>query len=239
MVDQGLFVLYQLHVVDSALLDLQHQAAALDTGKKEMADLKALQELSAPQREEVKKLQSELQQLEDEQRTTESKLATFEKKLYDGSVTNAREVEHLQHEIEMLKGMAETRKPKIASLREALPPKVSALAEVDKDVTESQKTVVRKREAAKKHYAAIQSQFEEVKAKRAAAAKAVSPEFARVYDAVRQKTGGTGMALITDQSTCSHCGMHVAEKTCQYVRTGKLSQCEGCGRILFLLRPVA
>lgn len=239
MVDQGLFALYQLHVVDSTLLDLQHHAAALDTGKKELAELKALQDSTAAQRESLKGLQSQLQQLEDEQRTTETKLAGFEKKLYDGSVTNAREVDHLQHEIEMLKGMVETRKPKIATLRAEVPPKATAVDEVDKKTTELQKAVVKKREAAKKEYAAIQAKFEQVKAKRAALAKDVPADFARVYDAVRQKTGGTGMALITDQSTCSHCGMHVAEKTCEYVRSGKLTQCEGCGRILFVLRPVA
>jgi predicted nucleic acid-binding Zn-ribbon protein len=237
MVDQGLYALFQLHQVDSTMLDLQNRAGALDTGKSEMAELKVIQDKTAPLREEVKRLQSELQVLEDEKRTTETKLANFDKKLYDGSVTNAREITHIQQEVEMLKGTVGARQAKIDVLREQLPPKAAELAEVDKVVAVKQRAAVLKRDAAKKEYAAIQIKFEAVKGQRAAALKNVSADFARVYDHVRQKTGGTAMAVVTDNSSCSHCGMHIAEKTCEHVREGKLTQCEGCGRILFLLRP--
>ena len=237
MVDADLYALYQLHLVDNAILDLQHHAAALDTGKQDSAELKSMDEKTAPQRAATKKLMGDLKELEDEQKAVEAKSAMFDKKLYDGSVTSAREIEHLQKEILMLMEQFEARQHRIDAIRETLPAMQEEALATEKAMAEKQALILKKRESAKKIYADIQAAFEKIKAKRPPLAAEVPAEFARVYDAVRHKTNGTGMATVTDVSTCSHCGMHVAEKACEMIRMGRLTPCEGCGRILFIVQP--
>ncbi|MES1147521.1 MAG: hypothetical protein ABUL49_02095, partial [bacterium] len=167
MVDQGLYALYQLHLVDSAIIDLQNHAAALDTGKQDAAELKAMDEKTAPQRAATKKLMGELKELEDDQKATEAKSKNYEKKLYDGSVTNFHEVENIQKEIQMLAQQVEARQHRIDAIRETLPMMQEEAVATEKQMAQKQAVILKKREEAKKKYVEIQTVFEKVKAKRA------------------------------------------------------------------------
>lgn len=239
MVDAGLYALYKLHLVDSALIELQHRAAALDTGKRDAAEAKAIDEQTASQRSETRKAMTELKVLEDEHRAVEDKARAFEKKMYDGSVTSSREIENLQKEILMLAQQNEVRQNKIEAKRAVLPTMQEEALATEKLIGEKTAAAAKKREAAKAEYAHIQARFEVVKANRADVVDDVPSDLARHYDAARHKTGGTGMAAVTEKSTCGHCGVHVPEKSCEMIRVGRVTHCEQCGRILFIVQPSA
>lgn len=235
MVDANLYALYKLHLVDQALSEYQARAHSLDTGKAETEAYRAVEKEIAPKRESLEKLEKELQQLSDTLAQNKAKRDQFDKKLYDGSVTNAREVDHLQKEIEMLGNLISTEQADLDARKPALLPLKDAVANAEAELDRLRKIIAKKRKLAQDEYAQIQTVFAKKKAERDAIAKQVSPEFARPYDSVRQKTGNTGMATITVKQSCSQCGMHVAEKTVEMVKAGRINHCEQCRRILFLV----
>lgn len=239
MRDEGLYQLYKLHLIDAALYDLKQHAAVLDVGKEESAKIKALEAQLKPVRDQLAELQKELDATEIDQKADEDKLARYEKQLYDGSITNAREVENVQKEIEMLTGLVVTLDDKANALREKVKPLRDQVKKTDALTSELRKAGLAKQETAKTEHARLEVEYKQTAAKRADAAKAVDPGLLRTYEAIRAKTGNTAMATITPQIRCHHCGMHVPEKALDLVRSGKPAQCEQCRRLLFIVVPEA
>ncbi|MBX3112527.1 MAG: hypothetical protein KF857_11000 [Fimbriimonadaceae bacterium] len=239
MRDEGLYLLYKLHLIDAALYDLKQHAAALDVGKEESAKIKALETLIKPVKDELAQVQRETEETETAQKADEEKLARYEKQLYDGSITNSREVENVQKEIEMLTGLVITLDDKATALRGQAKPLRDKVKQAEAKVAELRQAGLAKQEAAKAEHARLEAEYKQAAAKRPDAAKAVDPGLLRTYEAVRAKTGNTAMATVTPQDRCQHCGMHVPEKALDAIRSGRPAQCEQCRRILFIVVPEA
>lgn len=237
MSDEALFRLYQLHQVDEQLVDLKRKASGLDVGQKEIESLKQRDAESKAIREEAQRLHTEWKAAVAQREELSAKKAKFEKQLYDGSISNAREIENLQKEVAMLGQLLEKNALGEADLKRRYDA-VAPQAQVEEQALRTlKKAALAKQEAAKTDHAALNEAYKKVAAGRAARAAKVTPDLMKVYDATRVKTHGTGMALVDDKRNCLACGNPVPERNAALVRLGKVVHCESCRRILFYIRP--
>lgn len=228
-----LFKLWKLHEVDAAIAELRAKAAALDPGKKIMAEIKALE----VQKEEADKnfhaLHGEQSDLELKQKSIGDKIKKIDADLYGGKVVNPREVEAFQKEIEVLKKQREDFDGRIMELWDLVPPAKEAVERIDKAI-DAKKGELREYQ---KKVVAYKNQIEEAFKKRVAerpeAAKGVNPSMLSRYDAIRQKHDGVGMTRVGKGGFCATCGTHLAEKLIESAKEGRIALCEGCGRILY------
>lgn len=239
MSSDPLFDLWQLHLVDKAILDIRNLAAALDPGRKLMAEIAKLQEAADEAETVHKSLHAELTDLELTQKGIDDKLKKFDKDLYGGKVVNPREVENLQKEIEILKRQRGELDGRLLELWELLPPaKVraeeaqSAIAAKKSELAAHQKAVLQKK-------AELEKAYREAGARRAPAAQKIESGLLARYDAIRQKHDGIGMSRIDKKSCCEACGTLLPRKTVEIAKESRLVTCETCHRILFWSESVA
>jgi predicted nucleic acid-binding Zn-ribbon protein len=103
----------------------------------------------------------------------------------------------------------------------------------EKQAVEAEKTRARERTAAD------QSQLNQLRAERAAAAQALPPATLTTYGRIRKKWNGVVIAEAID-GRCSACQIVVRPQYMQDLKKGaELLQCESCGRFLYYNRPVA
>lgn len=235
--DEGLYRLYKLHEIDQRLHKLKSRAGALDTGEQEVAVYRKLLAETKPIRTQAKQLRTKLTELEDRQNDAKKKSVDHEAHLYDGSVNNPREAQDLQKEITSLKALVaslDTERKKTEKELEAIKAQAD---EAESNVEKLKAAALEKQEIAKKEHAELHAQYKEIAKTRAEIAKDVDPSHLRLYDGARKKTGNTGMALITDDESCSVCGIDIPAKTKEYVQSGRAMQCESCRRVLLVMMP--
>ena len=237
MSDEGLYRLYKLHQVDAQLHTLKSRAGALDTGNAEAAQYKRIQIETKMVRQKAKQLSDQLTALKDRRADNAAKADKYETQLFDGSIVNPREIEDLLKEASSLRALDPKLEKEIAVLKPDVDEAVENASSANAQLKKLRETVLTKQEKAKALHGALQEEYMKVKATRAEIAKDVDPLIMREYDAARKKTGNTGLALITEDSRCSSCGIDIPEKTRQLVRIGKVMHCESCRRVLFIYEP--
>ena len=229
-----LYALYRLHKVDNILYGLKMEAEALDLGKAE----KAAMSIVANQYEEIggraKALTKEIKSRELEQKAIAEKIAGFEKKLFDGSIVSPREIENLQKEVAMLKDISEKNDETLLGLYDESPPLIEEAGTISQRLEAMKRDIDEKTSSAVSRHSAIRTEFETLLGKRKTLAGEVDKTLLAQYEAVRKRTGSTGVAQVTDDNSCEQCGMSIPVKQRQILKEDKVTLCEGCHRILFM-----
>lgn len=237
MSDEGLYRLYKLHQIDANLYALKSRGAALDVGQKEAAAFKKLQSESKDVRAKAKALRDQLTELQNRKVENILTAEKHEKTLYDGTITNPKELQDLTRDVKERKEQDGKIGRQIAELTPQVEEAEAKAATSQDYMAKLKEVVLKKQEKAKVKHAELEARYHEIKAHRAEVEKLVDPRILREYDSARRKTGNTGMATISDASRCEVCGIDIPEKTYQNVRDGKVEPCQSCRRILFIVVP--
>ena len=224
--------LYALHKLDSAMYGLKKEAESLDLGQAEKAEQKRLTNESAEVIATASAISKETKDREIQQKGFADKIASFDKKLYDGSVVSPKEIENIEKEIKMLKGLSEKNDERLMELYEAAPAAIEGAKGVNAKLGTLQKRIEDKRARAVARHAEIKIEFEALRSRRPDVALTVEKDLRERYEEVRKRTGDTAMAEVTETLGCSRCGMHVPEKQIKQLDADRLVFCEGCHRIL-------
>lgn len=235
MADSGLFALYQLHKVDSALHELRQKAATLDVGREAQRQMQEVARQGQPAMSEAKSLSSELKDLELLQKSLADKSERLNKELYGGSVVNAKEADAIQKEIASIKAQVSRNDDRIMELYELVPASQERAKVFEDRIRELRAVVEERVSAIKSDHEALQTEYQKVGSGRSKLVAQVPASLMSLYDRLREKLG-TGMSLITNEQRCSACGVHVAEKSFDQVLHDRVVQCEQCRRILFRLQ---
>ncbi len=231
MPESTLTLLYALHRVDERLLDLQSQANNLDTGQKELAqaktEQKALEALTA-QRDQAK---AKLHELEETARQRRAHAEKQEKELYDGKV-DARQISAVQIDIEHSRELADKATSEAEPLRAEVAELTTQVEAATTALDEIKKAILRKRKKAQAVHVEIEAAFKEAQGHRAPRASVIPADVLAKYNAIRKRTGGTAMAVLTPNQTCGTCGMSVAERLRDAIHRDQITTCESCQRIL-------
>lgn len=239
MQDSGLYRLYRLSQVDAELHRLKRQAAGLDLGQEDAQEYKRIAAESKEIRDRFKALRTEQKDTELKIESLNAKKDHFEKQLFGGSISNAKEAENVQKEINMLKGLISEAETRLLELMDEIPP-VEAEASVEqKKLDEIKVGIEAKREQAKARHAELKKVYKETAAQRPDLEKAVPEQILKEYENVRKRVGDPAIAVVTEATRCSGCGVPVPEKVLERLRNDLLTRCESCHRILFWVVPEA
>lgn len=230
--------LWQLHLIDAAIVDIRHKAASMDPGRKIMAEIEKLTAAYEDLNAKAKALSSELADLELQQKGIEAKLKKIDADLYGGKVVNPREVEDLQHQIEALKKQRAKNDERILELWELVPPAEKAAKEAMAPIEAKKKELAEHQKKMLELKKQLETEFKQLQAKRPAAAQAVGAGLLAKYDAIRQKHGGIGMTTVDKKGNCTMCGTLLPKKTVEAALEDKVVTCDECHRIVYATEGV-
>lgn len=197
--------------------DLVSARTALDTARKHLADLEHQQRTAEWGVDDLEK-----------------KIALEEKKLYEGSLKNPRELMNLQHEIELLKERRGEQEEQLLAImmevdtnQQDVALKSSELEVMERDWQANQERLSREQTDLEADLAMLEQKRELLRGQTDSATLGV-------YEELRQAKQGLAVAKVV-QGRCQGCRISLPMSDRQRARTGhKLVTCSNCGRILYM-----
>jgi uncharacterized protein len=232
---RGLNRLLELQELDSAIDRLEARKRQLEEGK-EMADARAAMEDTEGRLGELRlgvdAVVREQQRLEREIDSMTRKAEADEKRLYDGSIVNIKEMEALQHEIASLR---ERRSRSEDELLEHMVRRDDLESRAGEASTLVQQTRARLEAVGGEAVAELERIEDELAEKRATREKLV-PEFdeelLELYEELRGQKRGVAVAALVD-GVCQACHEKLsAMELDRLKRTEGVKRCEYCRRIV-------
>lgn len=230
------------------LSDLLHDLQDIDTRldgargslnqiRRQLGDRSALdlptQEL-AHAREALHQIEAAERDLELETESRRSKIASDEKKLYGGSVTNPKELGSLQDEVNLEKrafDRIETRLLELLEERDLATQRRNELQTALDSLTEHWNT---QQEQAHRRADELERDAGDLEQRREALIGQVAGPARSTYDTLRRQKGGVAVAPVL-QRTCQACRVGLTPAIEQRARIGaELVLCHSCGRILYV-----
>ena len=232
---QQLAALYELQSLDVKISQINAGLAALDGAKALKQQLAAAESIAQEAAGKLTEHDTELADSELKLKSIDEKRGSVEKRLYGGTVSNARELQALEKEVEILKkrqGDLDGRTLELYDLVEAARKQARSaenmVAQIEKNVADALAAESSRRAQWEAELAECASQRE------AAAAEVTDRPLMSRYDTLRKKSAGTGIAKIVD-GKCEGCHVAVTSFVVRKAHEAKEFQsCENCGRILML-----
>ncbi len=230
-----LHALLALQQVDTQIQRATRARSALDNGTQAAADAAAARASAQGKRDSFHHLSGDLKDSELKLSALEAKRKSYEQKLYQGAVTNAKELASIEREIGALGRQRSDLDGRILELMEQV-----EQAQADLTVAEAQAA------SAEAHHQATVGAFQAkherltleladaTRARTDAAASVTDKALLARYDQLRAKNSGVGIARI-DNATCGGCHMTLPSGLIRAVKeTDDVQTCDNCGRLLTL-----
>ncbi|MDR5683034.1 MAG: hypothetical protein QN163_03280 [Armatimonadota bacterium] len=225
--------LWDLYQLDEAIALREHDLAALDPGdvllgqiETDRAQLEALRERWHAAVVAQRSGELELRSLAD-------KRARFERDLYSGRITNPKELASMQREIAMLDRQRAHLEDRVLLTMEEAEQLARAVAELEGTLArrtaehrEQLQTSLRRRRV-------LESELEDLRARRDAAARSIDAAFLHRYQSVRAKLPHPVARV--EAGSCGRCHVRLPAgllERLEEVAPDALILCPGCGRIL-------
>ena len=224
-----------LQDIDTAIDRLSARKAVLESGGELAA---ARNEADAAERA-LGELQLQLDvvgrdqsKLEHEIDSLTQKAAAEDKRLYDGSVVNAKELESIQHEIENLKRRRSDREDEMLGLMEVREELERRAAEAESSSNALREQVETVGGAALGELQSIETELEAKVAERRVLVPGIEPDILELYEDLRKQKKGIGVAALVD-GVCQGCHEQLsAMELDKLKRVEGVRRCEHCRRIL-------
>jgi predicted nucleic acid-binding Zn-ribbon protein len=232
---RGMDRILELQELDSTVDRLAHRREQLEAGEELSTARKQAEEAEAGLGElrlGIDAVASDQRRFEHEIDSMGAKLAAEEKRMYDGTIANAKELEALQHEIASLKDRRSRTEDELLEImvrREELESRVEA--------SEAEVAAARKRVEAVGGDAAnelddVIARLAEQTAARGAIAGGIDEELLELYEDLRRQKKGIGAAAIVD-GVCQACHEQLSAVELDKLKhTDGVKRCEYCRRIV-------
>jgi predicted nucleic acid-binding Zn-ribbon protein len=180
----------------------------------------------------LERLQKRQREFDSQLQDLDAKIGPLEKKLYDGSVRNPKELTDLQKELDIFKANRGKLDDQGLQIIESLESANRALASAKQDLAKiesnwkaSQSQLSADKIKSENDYAALDAQ-------RGNRTKGMDASALGLYESLRTKKQGRGVARV-ERGTCQGCRLTIPTYLTQTVRAGvTLVQCPSCERIL-------
>jgi len=225
----------QLYQLQEADLELEANEQALRQIASQLGESQAMVKART-------KLTSENQRLEElkqQQRSLEweidslvTKLAPAQKRLYEGSVKNPKELTNLQHEVEGLKSKREQLEDKALEVMEQVELTETSVTEITNESKRLEAEWQSQQQQLSNNMEELKTTLSDLKCNRETLSISINPEAIEFYDKLKKRKG-SAMAKV-EQGICRGCRISLSAAELQQARSGNLVQCSNCGRILFL-----
>ncbi|MBE7518229.1 MAG: hypothetical protein HS107_03200 [Thermoflexaceae bacterium] len=169
--------------------------------------------------------------LEDEVERLNDRIAPEEKRLYDGSVRNPKELTGIQHELELLKAARERQEDALVEVLDQAETASRQRSEAQGAVTRLEERWSRTQEELRLEARRLGDAIARIDQRREAQAARIPPRLLVTYEDLRRRKGGTAVARIKG-NTCSGCRITIPDALRSRVLAGEtVAQCPNCERI--------
>ncbi len=170
--------------------------------------------------------------LEHEIDSLSQKAAAEDKRLYDGSIVNAKELESIQHEIENLKRRRTDREDEMLGLMEVREELERRAGDATTTSDALRQHVESVGGAAIEELRSIEAELEATVSERQRVVPEIDPDILELYEDLRKQKKGIGAAALVD-GVCQGCHEQLsAMELDKLKRVEGVKRCEHCRRIL-------
>lgn len=226
-----LYVLQELDLVLDRLRNQQNEAEAELKSEVSVENLENALSGEAERLQEVA-LQQRDNQMESEARRERSQ--TLETQLYDGSMTNARDLESLQQEAANVRQQLEQDEAAMLELTIQAEESQSKFAELDQELTEMRQVWESRQVELNQLLKSLNEELGQYESQRQKLTNGVDPASLQRYETLRMSKRGVAVVKV-ERGLCQGCQMALPTHLQQRVRNGRQQvNCSSCGRLLFL-----
>jgi len=232
---RGMDRILELQELDSAIDRLDHRRAQLEAGEELSAARKEL-EVAESQLGELRlasdAVDTTSRRLENEIESFGAKLAAEEKRMYDGTIVNAKELEALQHEISSLKERRTRAEDELLEQMERREDLDTRAAEASKEVDAARARAEEAGGDAIRELDEIATGLQAKRAEREALVPGFDEDLLELYDDLRAQKHGVGAAAIVE-GVCQACNEKLSAVELDKLKhTEGVKRCEYCRRIV-------
>jgi hypothetical protein len=229
--------LLEIQEHDTAIDRLLARSEALESGgdvAAALADANEAERVMGELRLQLDELSRDQLRFEHEIDSMSQKAAAEERRMYDGSVANARELDSIRHEVDNLKKRRSDREDELLGLMEVREGLEAQEREADAHSAALRARVEEIGGVAAEELERLRTELKERTEKRAGLAEAVDPEFLELYEDLRpQKKGVAAVELI--DGVCQGCHEQLSSVYRDKLkRVEGPKRCEHCRRILVI-----
>lgn len=225
--------LFQLQQIDLELDRLTNEHQAITTSLQGNAKLRKLRSDHEIAQEEW---QSSLQTQKDAEWTLEdlnNRLQQQEQRLYNGSVTNPKELQSLQQEVQRLRAQQNRQEERLLEV-------IDTTESLQETAQQKQASLQQAQDAWQEEFTALTARGKQVedqqralREKREKTIASLEVDLVKRYEAMRRTKQGRAVSKV-EQNSCQWCRVILTPSELQHVRiSSELQTCTNCGRILY------
>ena len=227
--------LLELQDLDSAIGRLEHRRGQLEAGE-DLAAARVVMEEAESRLGEVRlaldAIAVEQRRFENEIDSMEQKAAADEKRLYDGSIANTKELDALQHEIANIKERKSRTEDELLERMERREELEARAAVEDRNVAATRARVEEVGGDALRELEELLATLSDKRAARDALTPEIDEELLELYEDLRRQKKGVGAAAIVD-GVCQACHEKLSALELDRLKhTDGVKRCEYCRRIV-------
>ncbi|MEL6402879.1 MAG: hypothetical protein AAFR81_00835 [Chloroflexota bacterium] len=225
--------LKQLQETDLALRDDRQRVSEIEQALHNDSAVVAAQKAVEDAEGHLTPKQTQLRDLELQVQTTEQKRESSQQRLYSGTVSNPKELQDIEKNIASLKkrqtSLEDTMLALMVEIENAMAVLESAQATLNSTRTESRvnnKALVEEKDQ-------LESKMTDLHTLRATLTTSLDDDLVALYEQLRPKMAQRPIAILTDDATCSICGVRQTNTHAQDIRRGDaFLRCANCNRII-------
>jgi uncharacterized protein len=229
--------LLELQHLDTTIDRAQARRAALESGAAiatARAEADAAERAFGELRLRIDEMARDQATFEHEIESLSLKEAAEQKRMYDGSIVNTKELDALQHELDNLKKRRSDREDELLALMEQREVLEASAAEAETAAAALRSALQTTSGDADAELVEVIAELDRSSARRAELAAALDPELLELYDDLRRQKKGVGAAALVD-GVCQGCHEQLSSMELDKLkRTETIPRCEYCRRILVL-----
>lgn len=156
----------------------------------------------------------------------------LDEQLYDGSVTNSRDLESMEQEASNVRSALDKLDAQLAALALRAEESLGRCDDLEKHLAETSSAWKRRRAELEEELKSSNAESSLVASQRDEMAAILDPASVQQYENLRRTKGGLGVAMV-ERGLCQACRMSLPTQQRQKVRSAHLTVlCSSCGRIL-------
>jgi predicted nucleic acid-binding Zn-ribbon protein len=221
-----------IQTLDTQIDRLKRERARLDDGSALRREMEARRQAHVAAEAKLRDLKTRMTDAELQLAGIEEKKKSFERRLYEGKVTNPKELQAIEKEIEMLGRQRGRLDETILTLMEEIE---SATADLSRATAARQTSETAWSEADARfraEAARLDVALADLTPRRHRAAEAIEPATLRRYNDLRARGGGLAVAHVED-NICSGCHTRLPAMIVRRAQEGaSYVFCENCSRFL-------
>jgi predicted nucleic acid-binding Zn-ribbon protein len=228
--------LFQVQQLDLEADRLVAEQQALRSSMQSSAPLKKLRAEESIAQQQLASGQQAQKDAEWALEDVERRLKQQEQRLYNGSVTNAKELAALQQEVQHLRAQQARQEEKALEMMEAAEYLLTAFEHKRQDIQKAEQEWAKANAAGVARLDQLEIRLQELQGRRRDLLTSLTDELVKRYEAMRKAKQGRVVSKV-EQNSCQWCRVILTPSELQRVRiSSELQTCSNCGRLLFYER---